>query len=88
MGLKMKEYSYTQVRQNLSSILNSVCDDSEEVFITRKNGDRMVVLSADEYESLKETSYLLSTKANRKEIFDSLLEAENGKTHPLEDLFK
>lgn len=84
----MREYSYTQVRQNLSSILNSVCDDSEEVYVTRKNGERMVILAADDYESLKETAYLLSTEANRKELFESLTQAEQGKTHPLKDLLK
>ncbi len=84
----MREYSYTQVRQNLSTILNSVCDDSEEIYITRKNGDRMVIISADDYESLKETAYLMSSEANRKEIFESLEEAAQGKTHPIEDLFK
>ena len=84
----MREYSYTQARQNLSTILNSVCDDSEEVYIARKNGDRMVIISADDYESLKETAYLMSTAANRKEIFESLKEASQGKTHPIEDLFK
>lgn len=84
----MREYSYTQVRQNLSAILNSVCDDSEEVCITRRNGDRMVIISIDEYESLKETAYILSSEANRREIFESLKEAEQEKTHPLEELFK
>lgn len=84
----MREYSYTQVRQNLSTILNSVCDDSEEIYVTRKNGDRMVIVSADDYESLKETAYLMSSEANRKEIFKSLEETLQGKTHPIEDLFK
>ncbi len=84
----MREYSYTEVRQNLSNILNSVCDDSEEVYVKRKNGDRVVILPAEDYESLKETAYLLSTRANRKELFLSLQEAEEGKTHPLEELFQ
>lgn len=33
--------------QNLSAILNSVCDDSEEVIIRRKNGDKIVVIDAE-----------------------------------------
>lgn len=84
----MRDYSYTQVRQNLSTILNSVCDDSEEVYVTRKNGDRLVIIDAEEFESLKETAYLMSTEANRQELFSSLSEAEQGKVHPVEDLFK
>lgn len=84
----MTEYSYTQVRQNLSAILNSVCDDGEGVCITRRNGERMVIISIDEYESLKETANLLSSEANRREIFESLKEEGQGKTHPIEELFK
>lgn len=84
----MRDYSYTQVRQNLSTILNSVYDDSEEVYVTRKNGDRLVIIDAEEFESLKETAYLMSTEANRKELFLSLAEAEQGKVRPVEDLFK
>ena len=84
----MREYSYSQARQNLSSILNSVCDDCEEVYIKRKSGDRVVIISAEDYESLKETAYLLSTNANRKQLAESLRQAEEGKTHPVEELFK
>jgi antitoxin YefM len=84
----MREYSYTQVRQNLSKILNAVCDDCEEVYVTRKNGDRVVIVPASDYESLKETAYLLSTDANRQELMRSLDEAECGHVHPMEDLFK
>ena len=84
----MREYSYSQARQNLSAILNSICDDCEEVMIRRKNGDKIVLIDADEYESLKETAYLLSTKANRDALQKSLQEAEQGKVHPIEDLFK
>ena len=84
----MREYSYSQARQNLSNILNLVCDDYEEVCIKRKNGDRVVIIPAEDYESLKETAYLLSTEANRKVLTESLLQAESGQIHPIEELFK
>lgn len=84
----MKVYSYSEVRQNLSAILNSVCDDSEEVIIRRKNGDKIVMIDADEYESVKETAYLLSTESNRKALQESLNQAEFGQVRPIADLFK
>ena len=84
----MREYTYSQARQNLSAILNSVCDDCEEIMVRRKNGDKIVLVDANEYESLKETAYLLSTEANRNALRESLREAEQGKVRPLEDLFK
>ncbi|MDR2268107.1 MAG: type II toxin-antitoxin system Phd/YefM family antitoxin [Holosporaceae bacterium] len=84
----MRECSYTQLRQKLASILSCVCDDYEEVYVTRKNGDRAVIVSADDYESLKETSYLLSTENNRKDLAESLEQADSGAVFPLEDLLK
>ena len=84
----MKVYSYSEARQNLSSILNTVCDDSEEVIVRRKNGDRIAMIDADEYESIKETAYLLSTESNRKALLESLNQAEAGQVHPISDLFK
>ena len=81
----MKQVTYTEARQNLSSILYSVCNDCEEIYISRKNGDRAVIISASYYESMKETAYLLSNYANRQHIFESINEAEAGKTRNLED---
>ena len=46
----MKQVTYTEARQNLSSLLSSVCNDCEEVYISRKNGDRAVIISANDYE--------------------------------------
>ncbi len=81
----MKQVSYTEARQNLSSLLSSVCDDCEEVYISRKNGDRAVIISASDYESMKETAYLLSNSSNRMHILNSIDEANAGKTKSLED---
>jgi antitoxin YefM len=84
----MRECSYTQLRQKLASILSSVCDDYEEVYITRKNGDRAVIVSANDYEALKETAYLLSTESNRKDLMESIEQANAGDVFPIEDLLK
>lgn len=82
----MKQVTYTEARQNLSSLLFSVCNDYEEVYISRKNGDRAVLISENDYESLKETAYLLSHENNKQHILDSIKEANDGKTKFLEDL--
>ena len=84
----MKIYSYSEARQNLSAILNSVCDYSEEILICRKNGDKIVMMDADRYESIRETAYLLSSKSNRKALLEALNQTESGQVHPIEDLFK
>ena len=82
----MKQVSYSEARQTLSSLLSAACDDFEEIYISRKNGDRAVIVSADEYESIKETAYLLSTTSNAKHLQESLSEAENGNLKKWDDL--
>jgi len=75
----MKVINYTDLRLNLKKWLDIVVDDVEELIIKRKDNKDLVVISLDEYNSMKETSYLLSGK-NREVLIQSLKEAENGVT--------
>lgn len=84
----MKEVSYSEARQHLSSILSSVCSDNVPIYINRKNGDRAVIISADEYESMDETAYLMRTEANKIHLEESIKQANNKEVFPLEDLLK
>jgi len=74
----MKVINYTDLRTNLKKWLDTVVDDMEEVVIKRKEEKDLVLVSLEEYNSLKETSYLLSGK-NRDVLIQSLKEAEAGK---------
>ncbi len=49
-----------------------------DVVIKRKNAKDLVLISLDEYNSLKETTYLLSVK-NREVLLDSVKKLEEGK---------
>jgi antitoxin YefM len=75
----MKVVNYTDLRLNLKKWLDLVVDDVEELVVTRKNHKDLVLISLDEYNSLKETNYLLSGK-NREKILKSLSEAQAGKS--------
>lgn len=75
----MKVINYTELRLNLRKWLDLVVDDYEELIIKRKNNKDLVLISMDEYRSLKETQYLLSGK-NRERLLKSLEEAKQGKT--------
>ncbi|MFT6870332.1 MAG: antitoxin YefM, partial [Polaribacter sp.] len=54
-------------------------NDVSDIVIKRKGGKDLVLISLDEYNSLKETSYLLTGK-NRDVLLNSIkeLEADNG----------
>jgi len=74
----MQVVNYTALRLNLKKWLDKVSNDVEELIITRKDNKNLVLISLEEYNSLKETSYLLSGK-NREVLLKSLEEAKTGK---------
>lgn len=73
----MKIVNYTEFRSNLKYWLDKAVDDVCEIFIKRKNGKDLVLVSLDEYNSLKETAYLLTGK-NRDVLLQSIKELESG----------
>lgn len=75
----MKTMSYTESRAKYAEVLDSVVNDREEVVITRAGHEPAVIVSLDDYESLKETAYLLRSPANARRILASIDELESGK---------
>jgi len=68
----MKVVNFTEARNNLKSIFDSVYNDHEEIIVNRKNGENVVVISLDAYNALIETNYLLSNPNNKKRLLSSL----------------
>ena len=64
--------TYTALRANLKEALDRVCTDHEALKVERKNGDAVVVVSADDYESLEETAYLLRSPENARRLLAAL----------------
>lgn len=75
----MQTLFYSQARNNLREIINKVCDDFEEYIITTKDDKTAILISYEEYSSMKETMYLLSSKNNRDRLNDAMDEIENLK---------
>ena len=75
----MQVVSLTEARNNLKSVFDSVYLDNDEVIIHRKGRENVVVISFDEYNSMKETNYLLSSPANKANLLASLTELRDGK---------
>jgi antitoxin YefM len=74
----MKTMTYSESRARYAEVLNSVNDDREEVVITRAGHDPVVIVSLEDYESLKETAYLLRSPANARRLLASIEELESG----------
>jgi len=81
----MKTMSYTESRARYAEVLDSVTDDREEVVITRAGHEPVVILSLADYESLRETAYLMRSPANARRLLDAMerLEAGRGQTREL-----
>jgi len=75
----MQVVSLTEARNNLKALFDSVYLDNDEVIIHRKGRENVVVISFDEYNSMKETNYLLSSPKNREILLRSLNDARKGK---------
>lgn len=76
----MEAINITELRKNMKTTLDSVVDDSKEIIIHRPNREDVVLVSLNEYNSLKETLYLLSSEKNRKRLFEGIDQVDQGKT--------
>ncbi|WP_310441128.1 type II toxin-antitoxin system prevent-host-death family antitoxin [Sulfurimonas sp.] len=75
----MQVVSMTEARNNFKAIFDAVFLNNEEVIIHRKGRENVVVIPFDEYNSIKETNYLLSSAKNREVLMRSLKDAREGK---------
>ncbi len=74
----MKTMTYSESRANYAAVLDSVLDDREEVVVTRAGRDPVVMVALDDYESLKETAYLLRSPANARRLLGAIERLEAG----------
>ena len=82
----MKTLSYTESSARYAEVLDGVVNDREEVVITRAGHEPVVIVSLADYESLRETAYLMRSPANARRLLDSMqrLEAGRGIAHEVE----
>jgi antitoxin YefM len=83
----MKTMSYTESRARYAEVLDAVVNDREEVVITRAGHEPVVIMSLEDFESLRETAYLMRSPANARRLLDAMerLEAGHGRQHDLID---
>jgi antitoxin YefM len=83
----MKTMSYTESRARYAEVLDSVVNDREEVVITRAGHESVVIVSLEDFESLRETAHLMRSPTNARRLLDAMerLEAGEGAAHDLLD---
>ncbi len=80
----MQVVSMTEARNNFKDIFDSVYLDNDEVIIHRKGRENVVMIPFDEYNSIKETNYLLSNKNNARHLLESIEQLRGGKSQERE----
>ncbi len=85
----MKALSVSEAKMKLSGLIDTVNATDEEVVITKNGRPAAVLVSPDEFESLKETIAVRSDSALMKEIKKGLraLKTKRAKLYTLEELF-
>ena len=71
--------SYSDVRNNLKAVCDTIISNGETVIVTRKNDENIVMMSLDEYNNLVENYHLRKSAANYKWLLESKEQLENGK---------
>ena len=75
----MEVLNYTEFRKELKASLDKVSKDEDVIVVSRGKNKNVVVISLKEYNSLKETMYLLNSEKNRKRLQESIDEMKKGK---------
>ena len=74
----MRTMTYSESRAKYAETLNAVVDDREEVVITRAGHEPVVIVSLEDYQSLKESAYLLRSPENARRLLTSIDRLESG----------
>jgi antitoxin YefM len=75
----MAHVSYSELRNNLASCMEKVCDERAPLVVTRQNARSVVIMSEEDYEGLMETVHLLKSPANAARLLRSIKDADRCK---------
>lgn len=74
----MNAVTMNEAKLNLERIAEQVIADAEPTIVVTESGEQLVFMPLDEYNSWKETLYLLSNPANAEHLRRSISQAQAG----------
>ena len=75
----MRVISFSEVRNNLKTVLDKVINDADYTIISRRDADDAVVMSLDYFNSLMETVHLLKSPENSVHLKNSIKQCRKSK---------
>ena len=72
--------SISDFRKDIKKYLDNVSENFETLIINRGKDNGVVVISLDEYNSMRATQHELSSKANEKRLDSAIEKAKKGKS--------
>ena len=76
----MTAVTLNEAKEDLEHLIERVIADAEPAIVCTDSGERAVLMSLDEFNSWKETLYLLASPANAAHLSKSIEEAQAGQT--------
>jgi antitoxin YefM len=67
---------YSEARQKLAKLMDSVVDDRRPVIVTRQKAPHVVMLALEEYEAMAETLQLLRSPKNAQRLQKAVRDAD------------
>jgi antitoxin YefM len=78
-GEKMYAVTEKDAQRNLGNLIRRVVADAEPTIVIGDGGDRIVLVSLDEFNAWQETLYLLSSPANADRLQRSIAQMHEGR---------
>ncbi|MGB5112779.1 MAG: type II toxin-antitoxin system Phd/YefM family antitoxin [Mycobacterium sp.] len=76
----------SEVRANLSKLVEEAVRTHERIEVTRQGRRAAVILSADDFDSIMETLAILGDQELMREVREAEAEAESGELHTLDQV--
>ena len=75
----MRTATFSDFSSNVKNYFNSVIDNCDSIIVNRNSDEAAVLLSLDEYNSLMETLYLMSSRETMTDIRQAEQDIKEGK---------
>jgi antitoxin YefM len=80
----MQAVTLKDAKRNLPRLIEQVLTDAEARIVVTDKGEQVVLMPLDEFNSWKETLYLLASPANAAHLRRSIAQAESGQAEKRE----